>query len=200
MSERSDNQITPQPTGSPSPGEPVYLAVGRLRRTHGLKGEIIFEILTDFPERLRKGVQVFLGEDRLAVQIRSRRNHQTHLLLAFDGYDSAEQAGALRSQVVYVLANDLPALPDGEFYHHQLLGLAVVTEDGRNLGRVTQILETGGASDVLVVAPDFGPQALIPIVDEFVPRIDLQAGMITVRPIPGLLPDETGDEQPGDGG
>jgi 16S rRNA processing protein RimM len=193
MSERSDHQLTTQPTGSPSPGEPVYLAVGRLRRTHGLKGEIVCEILTDFPERLRKGALVYLGDDRLPLSIRSRRNHQNHLLLAFDGYHTSEEAGALRNQIVYVLANDRPALPEGEYYHHQLLGLAVVTEDGRSLGRVVEILETGGASDVLVVRPDFGPQALIPVVEEFVPRIDLQAGVITVRPIPGLLPEDAAD-------
>lgn len=195
MSERSDNQPTPQPTGSPSPGEPVYLAVGRLRRAHGLKGEIIFEILTDFPERLRKGTQVYLGDDHLPLRIRSRRTHHNHLLLAFDGYHTPEEASALRNLIVFVRASDQPALPEGEYYHHQLLDLMVLTEDGRRLGRVVEILETGGASDVLVVRPDFGPQALIPIVEEFVPRIDLQAGVITVRPIPGLLPEDADDEQ-----
>ena len=190
--ERPENQPAPQPTGSPSPGEPVYLAVGRLRRPHGLHGEISLEIMTDFPERLQAGVQVYVGDDHRPVRIRSQRGHQNHLLLAFDGFQTPEEVGVLRSLVVYVLTRDRPALPEGEYYHHELLGLAVVTEAGRSLGQVAEILETG-ANDVLVVRPDFGPQALIPVVDEFVIKIDVQAGVIQIRPIPGLLPEDAED-------
>lgn len=195
MSELPEDQLAQQPTGSPSPGEPVYLVVGRLRRPHGLRGEIIFEILTDFPERLRRGTRVYVGDDYQPHHIRSRRSHQNHLLLAFDGYNTPEDIGKLRNLLVYVLTRERPSLPEGDYYHHQLIGLEVITEDGRSLGRVAEILETGGASDVLVVRPDFGPQALIPVIEDFVPRIDLQAGVITVRPIEGLLPDDIGDEQ-----
>jgi hypothetical protein len=54
-------QQTEQPAGSPSPGEPVFLVVGKLHRPHGVRGEMIMEIITDFPERLRNGVVVYVG-------------------------------------------------------------------------------------------------------------------------------------------
>ena len=72
-------------------------------------------------------------------------------MLTFDGYTTPESVGVLRNQILYVRTADLPPLPDGDYYHHQVIGLNVVDEAGRLLGKVTEILETG-ANDVLVSA------------------------------------------------
>lgn len=189
MSATGDPFSNEQPAGSPSPGEPVYLLVGRLQRPHGIRGEINLQVITDFPERLRQGITVYVGEEHRPLRIRTRRKHQRDLLLSFDDFDSVEAVGTLRSLAVYVSAGDRPPLPEGEFYHHQLLGLRVVTRGGAVLGRVAEILQTG-ANDVLVVRPDFGSEILIPVVDDFVDSIRPEQGEITINPAPGLLPED----------
>ena len=74
------------PAGSPPFGEPVFLVVAKLRRPHGLGGEILTEVITDFPERLVPGVKVYVGEAYRLEQIRSCRTHAKGLLLAFENY------------------------------------------------------------------------------------------------------------------
>jgi 16S rRNA processing protein RimM len=174
--------------GSPQNGEPVFLAVGKLRRPHGLHGEIIMDVLTDFPERLQPGMTLFVGPDHQPRRLRSLRWHTAALLVAFEGMDTPEQAGEFRNQAAYVPAADRPRLPEGEYYHHQMIGLKVVSESGSALGKITEILDTG-ANDVYVVRAEMGPEILIPAVDDFVLAVDLERGEMRVRLAPGLLPD-----------
>jgi len=178
-----------QSAGSPVEGEPVFLVIGKLRRPHGVKGEILMDILTDFPERVRQGLMVYVGQDHSPLRIRSRRTHQKAFLIAFRGYDSLEEVGELRNQMVYVRAEDRPPLPEGEFYHHQIIGLRVVSETGVVLGKVVEILETG-ANDVYVVRPEQGPEILLPVIDPVILDVDLAGGEIHVHLLPGLIPGE----------
>lgn len=175
--------------GSPSTGEPVFVAIGKLHRPHGVRGEIAMEVLTEFPERVRVGKTVFVGDTRLPLRIRSRRKHQANLLLAFDELNTPESLQGLRNQVVYVRAEDLPPLPEGDFYHHQLIGLQVVDENGTPHGLVTELLETG-SNDVLVVRRPSGPELLLPVTDETLLEVDLDAGRMRVHLLPGLLPED----------
>jgi 16S rRNA processing protein RimM len=175
--------------GSPSPGEPAYLAVGKLRHAHGVHGEILMEVYTDFPERLKPGVVLFLGPETGQLKLVKRRNHLAGLLLTFDGYTSPEAVGELRNQVVYLRADDRPPLADGEYYHHQLIDLTVISDEGLSIGPVTEIIETG-ANDVLVVRPGTGPEVLIPVANAFIQRIDLDKREIIVHIIPGMLAEE----------
>ena len=174
--------------GSPQKGEPVFLAVGKLRRPHGLHGEIIMDVLTDFPERLHLGMTLYVGPEHLPLRLRSDRRHTAALLVAFEGYDTPERAGELRNQLAYVTTADRPPLPEGEYYHHQLIGLKVISEQGEVLGKVTEILATG-ANDVYIVRAEIGSEILIPAVDEFVRAVDLERGELRVHLAPGLLPE-----------
>jgi 16S rRNA processing protein RimM len=175
--------------GSPLPGEPVYLAVGKLRHAHGVRGEIFMEILTDFPERFQPGTILFLDGGVKQLCLVRHRQHKDGLLMTFEGYTTPEEVGQFRNHIVFVKAADRPPLPDGEYYHHQLIGLQVISQDGLSIGKVSEILETG-ASDVLVVRSDAGRETLIPMADEFIPAIDLSKGEITVHLIPGMLAEE----------
>lgn len=177
------------PAGSPVEGEPVFLAIGRLRRPHGVRGEINMEVLTDFPERLRPGMQLYIGPDYRSIHLKSRRWHRDSLLVSFKGYEDREQIGELRSQIVYVPVDDRPPLEEGEYYHHQLLGLRVIDEEGRLLGELKEILETG-ANDVYVVLPESGPSILIPAIYPVILEINLEEGEMRVHLLPGLLPNE----------
>ncbi|MBN2549466.1 MAG: 16S rRNA processing protein RimM [Anaerolineales bacterium] len=181
---------TNQPAGSPPTGEPVFLVVGKLRRPHGLGGEMIMEVITDFPERLLSGVEVYVGEDHRPIKIRSRRRYADGLLIAFDGYHDPESAGTLRNNLVYVRSIDRPPLPDGEYYHHQLLGLKVVTDDGHDLGILEQILDTG-ANEVYVVRPPHGREILLPAIESVILAINLKQGQMLIHAIPGLLSEDS---------
>jgi 16S rRNA processing protein RimM len=177
--------------GSPPLGEPAFIAVGKLRHAHGVHGEMLMEVYTDFPDRLQPGVILYLGQEDLQLRLIKCRQHGKGLLMTFEGFSSPEEIGQYRNQIVYVKSIDRPPLENGEYYHHQLIGLCVVTHDGKTIGTVTEILETG-ASDVLLVLPESGPEILIPVVDSFVHEINLDRREITVQLIPGMLAEEAG--------
>lgn len=174
----------------PSSSASEYLVVGKLRRPHGLQGEILMEVLTDFPERLKPGVTLYAGSDFAPLQIQKVRWQNQAMLISFSEHESLDAVGKLRNQFVFVPAADRPALAVGEYYHHQLTGLMVYTQQGEQLGEITQILETG-ANDVFVIRPRDGREILIPDTDEVVLNVDLETGRMTIHILPGLLPDET---------
>jgi 16S rRNA processing protein RimM len=175
------NSPSDSSTGSPSPGESVYLAVGKLRRPHGIQGEVLMDILTDFPERLHVGKTLYAGDEHEPLRIAGVRGHDREKIMRFVGFQTPEEVGRLRNMVVYVKADSLPDLPAGEFYHHQLLGLAVVAEDGEKLGVLDHIIETG-ANDVYVVKTPEGKELLLPAIEEVVLRVDLEKGEVVVHP------------------
>ena len=166
--------------------KPVFLVIGKLRRPFGVHGELVMEVITDFPERIRKGVDVFLGEDHIPVQIQSQRKHTEGLIISFKGYSTPESTAVLRNMWVYVRADDRPKLPEGNYYQHQLLGLQVYTLEGQLLGELIEILETG-ANDVYLVRPENGSEILIPANPEFVKNIDLEKNRIDIALIPGIV-------------
>ena len=174
--------------GPPGDGEPLYLVIGKLRRPHGIHGEMLMDVITDFPERIEAGILVFVGPQYQERIIRSARQNAGTMLIAFDGLDNPEEVGVLRNNYLYVRASDRPPLPEGEYYHHQLIGLPVVTDEGQKLGVLTEILENA-ANDVYVVKPDAGPEILLPAIDSVILEIDLQKGEIRVHLLAGLLPD-----------
>ncbi len=144
------------------------------------------DVLTDFPERLRRGTRLYIGEEHLALTVRSLRWTDQAALLAFRGYDTPEAIGELRNQMVFVRAEDRPPLEEGEYYHHQLIGLTVVDEEDRLLGKLTGILETG-ATDVFVIQPETGREILFPAIDANILSVDLKNGVMKVQMLPGLL-------------
>jgi 16S rRNA processing protein RimM len=190
MSRASATKAPVDAAGSPLPGEPAYLAVGKLRHAHGVHGEILMEVYTDFPERLQPDEVLYLGPETGQLKLVNLRTHREGLLLTFDEYTTPEAVGELRNQVLYVRTKDRPSLADGEYYQHQLIDLTVVSDEGLTIGPVVEILETG-ASDVLVIRPETGPEVLIPVADAFIQRIDLDKREITVHIIPGMLAAES---------
>jgi 16S rRNA processing protein RimM len=175
-----------QPAGSPTRGEPEFLVIGKLRRPHGLRGEILMDVLTDFPERLLPGATVFLGEEHQPQRITGLRPQDQALLVTIAGFQSPEEVGRFRNHLVYVRTDDRPVLPEGEYYHHQLLGLKVIRDSGENLGILSEILITG-ANDVYVVQPEDGPEILLPAIADVIQEIDLAQGYLVVHLLPGLV-------------
>ena len=174
-------------TGSPADGEPVYLAVGFMRRPHGVRGEILLDVLTDFPERIEAGKVFYVGDEHLPMTIASRRHHNKGLLLSFEGINDRDEVGRFRNTSLYVKLLDWPPLPEGEFYDFELIGLEVVVEEtGEVLGKLVDIIETG-ANDVYVVKSDAGRENLLPAIPDVVLDIDLDTATMSVYLLPGLL-------------
>ncbi len=162
--------------------------MGRVSAPHGLRGELRVLPLTDFPERFHRRRSLWVEGEGEPRRVEWVRFHGDSLLVKLAGIDDREAAAGLRGRHLAVPAFELPPLPPGTYYHHQLLGLTAVTPDGRELGRVTDILRTG-ANDVYVVEPVGGGRArLIPALASVV-TVDLARGIILVRPQPGLLDD-----------
>jgi 16S rRNA processing protein RimM len=177
----SESPEQKKPTGSPGKGEPVFIAVGYLRRPHGIHGEMIMDVLTDFPERLRPNRLVFLGERHEEIRLASTRWHGKALLVSFRDVDTPEAVGRYRNTTVYVRVEELPILPKDEYYHHQLIGLQVVDESGKSLGILEEILVTG-ANDVYVVRAPEGGEILIPAIEDVVLDVSLERGEMRVHP------------------
>jgi len=170
-------------TGSPK-GEPLYLSVGFLRRPHGIHGEIIMDLRTDFPERMKTGRKVFVGDDHKPMTLASVRPHGAGLLVRFKNIETPEDAGLYRNKWVHVKTKDVP-LPDDQHYQHDLLGLNVVDENGNPLGKLMEIIETG-ANDVYVVRDDSGKEILLPAIPSVILDLDIERGFLKVHLLEGL--------------
>jgi|SRR5688572_3323507 len=176
---------TKNSSGSPD-GEPVYLVVGFLRRAHGLRGEIIMDLHTDFPERLQDGRKLFVGEERKPMTLAGARPHAKGMLVKFKGIESPEDAGRLRNQWVYVKATDVPSLPEGKLYQHELLGFEVIDDNGNSLGKLVEIIETG-ANDVYVVRDESGKEILLPAISSVILETDPARRVLRVHLLEGLI-------------
>lgn len=172
--------------------KPRYLLLGEILRPHGVQGELRMRILTDHPERITQLGKIYIGSDpntaeATSYRVQHMRPHQGYGLLKLQGVDDRNQADLFRELFVMVALEDAVPLEEGEYYLYQLIGLNVQTEDGQLLGTLTDVLETG-ANDVYIVnSPQYG-EVLIPVSNETIIKMDVDAGIVTVRLPEGLLP------------
>lgn len=172
---------------------PSLIVVGRLGGVHGVRGEWRCFPETDFPDRLRPGRRVALrgpeeGRPPRWTALRGVRaaGRGGALLVCVEGIETPEAARPFSGGTLAVEAADLPPLPAGHYYHHQLVGLAVVDAAGRPVGTLSAVLQTG-ANDVFAVRRPDGRQVLIPAIRAAVAAIDLGAATVRLRDMAGLL-------------
>ncbi|HET9234537.1 MAG TPA: ribosome maturation factor RimM [Candidatus Eisenbacteria bacterium] len=169
--------------------------MGRVLRAHGIQGELIVRRFGESEAFLTPGTELRMGEGENAFERRviAARPHGREWRVGFEGVSDRDGAEALQGLHLSVNREALPDLPEGSFYRFQLVGLSVRTAEGKQLGRIEEILETG-AHDVCVVrGAGLKDEILIPAVDALV-HVDLEAGEMVVRAIPGLIPGEDGEE------
>jgi 16S rRNA processing protein RimM len=167
----------------------VEVVVGRVGRPHGIRGEVSVEVRTDDPERrLAPGTPVSTDPPAAGpLTIAAGRVHGGRLLLRFEGCPDRTAAERLRGVLLVadVDPGERPEDPE-EFYDHQLVGLAVRTVAGEDVGTLDEVLHLPG-QDVLAVRRPGGDEVLVPFVHQIVPVVDLDAGEVVVDPPPGLL-------------
>jgi 16S rRNA processing protein RimM len=158
--------------------------VGRIARAHGLKGQVIVNLETDFPEaRFRPGATLFTPSG--AVKLTTVRFQSGRPVIGIEGVETVNDAEELAGTELRVPVEELATLPAGTFYHHDLVGCAVVTEGGEQVGTVEGVEGTLGGSR-LVVAGAKG-EILIPLAAEICRTIDVAGKRIVIEPPDGLL-------------
>jgi 16S rRNA processing protein RimM len=180
-----------------------WAAIGQVVALFGVRGELKVRSLSDIPDRFTQLEAVHLSSDYRRLEIERVRPYKGEMvILKLRGIDDAQAAEALCRQNLLIPLGQLAQLPPNNYYQHDILGLAVYLPDGRELGRVVDIWETG-SNDVYVVRTLDGRQALIPAIREVVRQVDLIRHTMSIDPLPGLLEpatreDEEGEEVTGD--
>lgn len=167
--------------------ESGWLAVGYVRRPHGVQGEVAVAIETDFPERIVPAVMLGVGSTapERFLEVHRVRCHKGAWLLSFVGLRSREDVEPLRDSWLFLPAQDRSALPQGYYYEHELAGLSCVRVDGVPLGDVISVEQLGGGSLLLVNAD--GREVLVPFTSPIVVRVDLDAHLVVLDPPRGLF-------------
>lgn len=161
----------------------AHIVVGRIRSAWGLRGDVGVEVLSDVPTRFDVGSVLHLRGKPTRVE-RSRRSKRG-LLVKFDAVHDRTQADALRGEELTVRPDQLEPLPDGVYYHFQIIGMRVSAHDGEPLGVIKEIITTGG-NDVYVIAKHGRRDVLIPAIPDVVLNVDLAKNLMLVD-LPGGL-------------
>ena len=162
--------------------------VGRIARTHGMRGQVFVNLETDFPEeRFQPGGELFVerGGQLARLTLTDVRFQRGRPVIAVAGIDSMDRARELAGIELRVPAERLVSLPAGTFYRHDLVGCRVETRAGELVGAVTDVEGTMGASRLVVAAAE--GDILIPLASEICPVIDAVAKRIVIDPPEGLL-------------
>ena len=162
-----------------------FLAVARVVGAHGIRGEVRCELITDFPDRLKQTTHLYRGDDHTPVELERARLDKHGAILKLASAQSRDEAAALRGELLYVAEADAVHLPEDSYFWHQIIGLSVRTDTGEVLGRIAEIMPTG-SNDVYVVEQQ-DRQILLPAIKDVVQDIDLEAGVMTVHLIEGLV-------------
>ena len=163
------------------------LQVGAITSTHGIRGEVKVFPTTDDPKRFCKLKQVILddGKSKQELEIESVKFFKNLIILKFKGIDDINEVEKYRKATLWVTREQAVPLKKDEYFIADLIGLSVVTEDGEELGNITDVMQTG-ANDVYVIAKEGEEELLIPAIKECVKNVDLENRVMRIFLMPGL--------------
>jgi len=175
-----------RPERAPQPLTGEQIIVGTVVGTHGYEGRLRVNPETDNPNRYAQGSIVTIGGQAYTIQRSGPGPGGIVLLVKLTGVDGLEQAGELVHQSIMVDAADAPELPEGSYYHFQLIGMQVADTTGALLGRLTEVIETG-SNDVYVVTSE-SSEIMIPALADVLVVIDVDSNTMTVDLPEGIEP------------
>lgn len=163
------------------------IVIGKVVAPLGIRGEVKVLVLTEFPERFASGKEIklrFAAGQLQDVRIDSSRPYKDGVVVKLRGVNDRFAADELRGIEVVIDESELAELPSDRFYIFDLLGLKVITDDGREMGEVVEVLQ--GPTDVYITSTDL----CIPALKDIVVKIDLEKGLMVIHPVPGLIAEE----------
>ena len=168
-----------------------WLNVGTIVNTHGIRGEIKVKSHTDFPEvRFGAGSRLTLlppdGNVPFEVEVQRARLHKNMYVVKLKGFDNINDVEKFKGGKLVVRDDDRVPLEEGQYYVRDIVGCTVVTDDGRQLGVIRDVLSPG-ANDVWVVKRPKGRDVLLPVIDEVVLDVDVARRTVKVHVMEGLL-------------
>jgi 16S rRNA processing protein RimM len=167
-----------------------WATIGKVVALFGLQGELKVISMSDIPDRFAELEVIYTAPGHTPYRIGSVRPHKGDMVvLKLVGIDDANAAEALRNVNLEIPVEELAKLPPNSYYQHDILGLKVLKLNGQEVGKIVDIMPTGG-NDVYVVKTPSGGQALIPAVKAVVKQVDLLRHVMYIDPIKGLLDDE----------
>jgi len=165
------------------PSELEFITIGTILAPWGTKGKLKVAVATDFPQRFTPSSKVYVNRQLMTID--STEWQKGKAIIKLNTIDSINDAEKRRGQLVEIHHSQLYFLPEGYYYHFQLIELEVWTTQGELLGNITEILSTSD-NDTYVVSGAKG-EILIPAVEDVIKSIDLDKGCLAIEPIEGLL-------------
>ncbi len=162
---------------------PEFITIGKVLAPAGIEGKLKVELATDFPQRFAPCSTVYIDCQPLTIE--STEWHKGKAIIKLDTVNDVEDAQRLCGKLIEIHHSQVYPLPEGQYYHFQLIGLEVWTTQGELLGNITEILPAE-SNDNYVVRGAEG-EVLIPAIDDVVKFIDVDRGRITIEAIEGLL-------------
>jgi len=160
-----------------------FMTIGQILAPWDTKGKLKVKVITDFPQRFAPSSTVYINRQPMTID--STEWHKGEVIIKLNAVDSIEAARQLKRQPIEIHHSQLYSLPEGQYYHFQLIGLEVWTTQGELLGNITEVL-TAKSNDNYVVKGN-GGEVLIPAIEDVVKSIDLNKGCIVIEAISGLL-------------
>lgn len=163
------------------------LQIGVITTTHGVRGEVKVFPTTDDPMRFKKLKQVILdtGKEQIELEVAGARFFKNLVILKFKGIDNINDVEQYRQKSLYVTRENAVSLGENEYFIADLIGLKVVSDEGEELGDLSDVLQTG-ANDVYVVSKENTPDLLIPAIRDCIRQVDIESGTMQVHLLAGL--------------
>ena len=163
------------------------LQIGVITTTHGVRGEVKVFPTTDDPMRFKKLKQVILdtGKEQIELEVAGARFFKNLVILKFKGIDNINDMEQYRQKSLYVTRENAVPLGENEYFIADLIGLKVVSDEGEELGELSDVLQTG-ANDVYVVSKENTPDLLIPAIRDCIKQVDIESGTMQVHLLAGL--------------
>jgi 16S rRNA processing protein RimM len=167
----------------------MLITIAKVIKAFGVKGEVKIEPMTDFPERFKALRRVYLvspsGRETACEVSSVRKDAGGSFYLFFSGYDSPEKAKELNGWFIKVPQEEAVPLPEGSYYHFELIGMEVFSESGENLGKIVDVFETG-SNDVYVMRQG-KKETYIPATKEIIKQVDRKQKRMVIHVIDGLM-------------
>ena len=164
------------------------LKVGVITSTHGIRGEVKVFPTTDDVKRFKKGVKLILdtGKEQLNLEVEGVKFFKQFVILKFKGIDNINDIEKYKGKELFVTRENAVKLKKDEYFIADLMGLSVIDEDGKQIGILKDVMETG-ANDVYIVQLEDDKEVLIPAIKQCILEVNIKEGFIKVHMMEGLL-------------